>query len=111
MTLLKKITPRNVFSLFKQTTTPSNLEAAYSDETGTTEVQEEVSLERIKDLIIEAYAAIDGNRRALLLQRADDLQYQLVAIYRARGLQITADNICDTLESYRKRHFKHSYRV
>ncbi|MBT8347698.1 MAG: hypothetical protein KJO28_15495 [Desulfofustis sp.] len=70
-------------------------------------VGEEITLERIKDLIIEAYSALDDNNRVLLLQRADRLEAQLVGIYRARGLKITADNICDTLEDHRRRY--HNY--
>ncbi len=64
----------------------------------------ELRLERIKDLIIEAYSTLDETSRVLLLEKASLLEEQLVAIYRARGLQITADNICKTLESHRKYH-------
>ena len=65
---------------------------------------EDISLERIKDLIIEAYTVVDDNRRKLLLERADRLEARLVAAYRAKGLRITADNICTTLEDHRRRH-------
>ncbi len=70
-------------------------------------VGEEISLERIKELIIEAYSAIDDNNKVLLLERADQLEAQLVQTYRAKGLKITADNICDTLENHRRRFHGH----
>ncbi len=66
-------------------------------------VGEEISLERIKDLIIEAYSAIDDNKKVLLLERADKLEAQLVHTYRAKGLRLTADNICNTLADHRRR--------
>ena len=67
-------------------------------------VGEDITLKRIKGLIIEAYSALDDNKRVLLLERADRLEAQLVETYRAKGLKITADNICDTLEDHRRRH-------
>ena len=70
-------------------------------------VGEEISLERIKDLIIEAYSAIDDNKKVLLLERADRLEAHLVQNYRAKGLTITADNICNTLEDHRRRCHNH----
>jgi hypothetical protein len=70
-------------------------------------VGEEISLEGIKELIIEAYSTIDDNIKVLLLERADKLQAQLVQTYRAKGLKITADNICDTLENHRRRFHSH----
>ena len=66
-------------------------------------IGEEITLERIKDLIIEAYSVLDDNTKMLLLQRADRLEAQLVQAYRAKGLKITADNICTTLEDHRRR--------
>ncbi len=67
-------------------------------------VGEEITLERIKDLIIEAYSVLDDNKKVLLLERADRLEAQLVHAYRAKGLKITADNICTTLEDHRRRY-------
>ena len=67
-------------------------------------VGEEITLERIKDLIVEAYSALDDNTKVLLLERADRLEAQLVRAYRAKGLKITADNICSTLEDHRRRY-------
>ena len=70
-------------------------------------VSEEITLERIKDLIIEAYSALDDNKRVLLLERADKLEAHLVESYRAKGLKITADNICTTLDDHRRRYRNH----
>lgn len=70
-------------------------------------VGEEITLERIKDLIIEAYSALDDKNRVLLLERADRLETQLVQTYRAKGLKITADNICTTLDDHRRRYHNH----
>jgi hypothetical protein len=67
-------------------------------------VGEEITLKRIKHLIIEAYSALDDKKRVLLLERADRLEAHLVETYRAKGLKITADNISDTLEDHRRRH-------
>ena len=67
-------------------------------------VGNEITLERIKDLIIEAYSVLDDNAKVLLLERADRLEAQLVHAYRAKGLKITADNICTTLEDHRRRY-------
>lgn len=64
---------------------------------------EDISIERIKDLIIEAYSKADENRRETLLQRADRLETHLVATYRSKGLEITADNIYRTIEHHRQR--------
>jgi hypothetical protein len=69
-------------------------------------VGEEITLERIKNLISEAYAVLDDNRRMILLERADRLEAQLVETYRGKGLKITADNICDTLEDHRRHLYK-----
>ena len=68
---------------------------------------EAITLERIKDLISDAYSALDENKKVLLLERADRLETQLVQKYRARGLKVTADNICNTLEDHRKRFHNH----
>ena len=70
-------------------------------------VGEEISLERIKDLIVEANSALDDNKRELLLRRAERIEVQLIETYRAKGLKITADNICDTLQDYRRRYCNH----
>ena len=104
MSLLKKITRRHLARLLKLTTSVSRQSITETVEPLPEEGTGELSLERIKDLIIEAYSALDETSRALLLEKADLLEAQLVAIYRARGLQITADNICETLESHRKYH-------
>ncbi len=67
------------------------------------EVYEDPTLERIKDLLIEAYSTFDETSRMLLLEKADRLEAQLIATYRSRGLRITADNICGTLNDHRRR--------
>lgn len=104
MSLLKKITPGKLVRLLKLSTPVSRQSLPVSLESLPEEGNGEISLERIKDLIIEAYSALDETSRVLLLEKADLLEAQLVSIYRARGLQITADNICETLESHRKYH-------
>jgi len=106
MSLLKKISVNKFIRLFKFDTPVDNQPLRESVGSSHEKGNELLSLERIKDLIIEAYSAGDAQRRLTLLERADRLEVQLVAIYRARGLQITADNICDTLESHRKCHCK-----
>ncbi len=101
MNLLSKLFP--VKWLLRSKTSRANFveDEAFAETGG-----EHISLEQIKDLIIEAYTALDDNRRMLLLDRADRLEARLVAAYRAKGLRITADNICTTLEDHRRRHYQ-----
>ncbi|MGI9538346.1 MAG: hypothetical protein ACR2PB_14845 [Desulfocapsaceae bacterium] len=104
MSLLKKISSNKFVRLLKLSAPVGHQPRLATAESLPETSSGELSLERIKDLIIEAYSALDGKRRMKLLERADQMEAQLVSIYRARGLQITADNICDTLETHRKRH-------
>ena len=96
-----KIIPSKLVRLLRLSAPVSRQSLPESVESLPEEGNGEISLERIKDLIIAAYSALDETSRVLLLEKADLLEAQLVSIYRARGLQITADNICETLESHR----------
>ncbi|MCG6930550.1 MAG: hypothetical protein LJE64_08320 [Desulfofustis sp.] len=66
------------------------------------------SLERIRDMIIEAYAQVDRSMRDKLLAQADRLQQQLLMEYKSKGLKLTADNIDHTLETHKKRQCERS---
>ena len=68
----------------------------------------DLSLERIKDKIIEAYDCTDGGRRAKLLKEAAQMEHQLVSAYRSKGFEITANNITYNLSLLRKRQRRHS---
>jgi len=65
----------------------------------------QITLEHIKDIIIEAYSQVDAFKRDQLLEQADDLEHQLVAAYREKGLRQTASNIAHSLEILKKNHF------
>jgi len=62
----------------------------------------EITLERIKDLILEAYAQVDLLKREELLVKAESLEEQLLALYRKKGLSLTATNIAHSLKAHRK---------
>ena len=108
MSLIKKFSSHKIVRLLGLSAPQSDQLVLKSFEFLNEEDTKVLSLERIKDLIIEAYSVGNVKRRIALLERADRQEAQLVAIYRARGLQITADNICDTLDNHRKRYFKRS---
>ena len=108
MSLLKRISSHKFVRLLGLSAPRSDQLVLKSFELLNEEDTKVFSLERIKDLIIEAYSVGNAQQRIALLERADRQEAQLVAIYRARGLQITADNICDTLDNHRKRYFKQS---
>lgn len=69
----------------------------------------DITLERIKDLIIEAYAQIDTFKREQHLVKADDLERRLVTEYKSRGLKQTANNIAQSLELHKKTSTNNSY--
>ncbi len=62
----------------------------------------ELTLENIRDLIIEANCCVDKKRRIYLLEKAARLEKQLIAAYRAKGLMVTAENITKTLKVLRR---------
>lgn len=104
MSLLGNFFISKLFYQFKPTGAANQTKEVTVKEMLDEVVGEDISLERIKDLIIEAYSALDDCSRVLLLERADRLEAQLVKNYRDKGLKITADNICNTLEDHRRRH-------
>ena len=105
MSILAKFSLLRYLSHLKPARSDAGTQKLNDVESGDQKGGEDISLERIKDLIIEAYALVDDNRRELLLDRADRLEAQLVEAYRAKGLRITADNICNTLEDHRRRYY------
>ena len=109
MSLFKKITPHKLVRLLKLSAPESPRSTPIAVESLPEEGNGELRLERIKDLIIEAYSTLDETNKVLLLEKASLLEEQLLAIYRARGLQITADNICRTLKSHRKYHCRRRF--
>jgi len=68
----------------------------------------DLSIEYIKEKIVEAYDCADSQRRANLLDEAAQMEHQLVDAYRSRGLKITADNITYNLTLLRKRQRRQS---
>lgn len=66
----------------------------------------EITLERIKDMIIEAYAQVDKFKREQFLIQADDLERRLVTEYKSRGLKQTANNIAQSLDIHKKNQYK-----
>lgn len=68
----------------------------------------ELTLERIRDIIIEAYAQVDLSQREQLLIKADNLEQQLVTVYERKGLKLTANNIAHALEMVKRNQYKRS---
>lgn len=67
------------------------------------------TFERVRDIIIEAYAQVDQSQRELLLIKADNLERELVTSYRSKGLKLTANNIAHALDIHKKNQFKRSF--
>ncbi len=109
MSLLRMISPAFLARLLKLTHGNKKQISIRADESETEETIPDLSLESIKNMIIEAYADVDKYRQARLLEKADRLEQKLVASYRSKGLIITADNIGDTLKMHRRRHNKRTY--
>ncbi len=103
MSFLLKHSLSKIMSRLKHLKSADRRRPVSSVENSRGEVYEDLTLERIKDLLIEAYSTFDETSRMLLLEKADRLEAQLIATYRSRGLKITADNICDTLSDHRRR--------
>ena len=71
-------------------------------------MHKEITLERIKDIIIEAYAQVDQFKKNQLLGEAESLERQLVTTYRSKGLKLTADNIAHSLKAHKRSQLKRS---
>lgn len=108
MRLIRRIAQFNPIGLLKPGRRQG--QCCASDDTGECleKSNNNLSLENIRDLIIEAYGCVDKKRRIGLLEKAARLEKSLVTVYRSRGLEITADNIAKTLKILRQRQRKRS---